>query len=100
MPLRRKFSFANPVVVKKKSVIASVTNRLISSGMIQSPERIPASTLRARTRNDVNARLQATHCSALCSSILIRLTSNICSRGIGEEARLRTASMKARAQAS
>ena len=40
----RRFSFASALVVKNQLVIASVTIRLISSGIDQSPERMPAST--------------------------------------------------------
>ena len=39
-----KFSFATCEVVKNQFVTASVAKRLISSGIAQSPERIPAST--------------------------------------------------------
>ena len=43
-PARRRFSLANSLVVKNQFVMASVTMRLISSGMVQSPERMPPST--------------------------------------------------------
>jgi hypothetical protein len=43
-PARRRFAFATSLVVKNQLVIASVAMRLISSGMVQSPERMPPST--------------------------------------------------------
>ena len=47
-PDRRRFLFAVSLVVKNQSVMASVTIRLISSGIDQSPERIPPSTWATR----------------------------------------------------
>jgi hypothetical protein len=37
----RRLALANSLVVKNQLVIASVTIRLISSGIVQSPERMP-----------------------------------------------------------
>ena len=43
-PARCRFSPAETDVVKNQLVIESVTTRLISSGIVQSPERRPPST--------------------------------------------------------
>ena len=45
-PRPRRFSLANSLVVKNQLVMASVTIRLISSGMVQSPDRMPAFDMR------------------------------------------------------
>jgi len=46
-------------VVKNQFVIESVTRRLISSGIVQSPERMPASTCATGTRSFCAAIAQA-----------------------------------------
>ncbi len=43
-PARRRLSLAVSLVVKNQLVMESVTTRLISSGMVQSPDRMPPST--------------------------------------------------------
>ena len=43
-PARRRLALACSLVVKNQLLTASVARRLISSGIVQSPERIPAST--------------------------------------------------------
>jgi hypothetical protein len=50
---------ATSLVVKYQLVIESVTRRLISSGMVQSPDRIPASTCATGTRSFCAAMAQA-----------------------------------------
>ena len=50
-PKRRRLSLAVSLVVKNQLVMESVTTRLISSGMVQSPERMPPSTCATGTPN-------------------------------------------------
>ena len=58
-PARRKLALAKSLVVKNQLVMLSVTIRLISSGMVQSPERIPPSTWATGTPSFWAAMAQA-----------------------------------------
>ena len=58
-PAVRRLALATSLVVKNQLVIESVMRRLISSGMLQSPERMPASTWATGTRSFCAAMAQA-----------------------------------------
>jgi hypothetical protein len=58
-PARCRFSPAEVEVVKNQFVMESVTTRLISSGIVQSPERRPPSTCATGTPSFLAAMAQA-----------------------------------------
>ncbi len=58
-PARGRLALATSLGVKNQLVMASVTRWLISSGMPQSPERMPPSTCATGTRNFCAAMAQA-----------------------------------------
>ena len=58
-PERRRLRLATSLVVKNQLLIASVTRRLICSGIVQSPERMPPSTCATGTCSFCAAIAQA-----------------------------------------
>ena len=59
IPSRRRFSSASGLGVRRRSASASVTSRLISSGMVRSNERSPASTWATRAPSFEATSVQA-----------------------------------------